>query len=170
MHAFTRIDSPELSRATAQRDEAASNERSVTRLPSSSARETKPCSSAACPSENPPLPATAGTDDEGGETKEDEGGAGEAFGEANAPVKASSQVHAQKRPRHQAQRLARAATSERPRQQEPEPLQSHHLQRGCHRRPCPRRRCHSSFSFSSCAAQHSGQRAHQQKRQWPGPP
>ena len=78
LHAFTRMDSPEVSRATAQRDEAASNERSVTRLPSSSARETKPCSSAACPSENPPLPATAGTDDEGGEAKEDEGGAGEA--------------------------------------------------------------------------------------------
>ena len=73
LHAFTRMDSPEVSRATAQRDEAASNERSVTRQPSSSARETKPYSNAACPSENPPLPATAGTDDEGGEAKEDEG-------------------------------------------------------------------------------------------------
>ena len=47
--AFTRIDSPVVSRVTAHRDEVLSNERSVTELPVSSGRETKPTSTAACP-------------------------------------------------------------------------------------------------------------------------
>ena len=47
--AFTRIDSPVLSRVTAHQDDALSNERSVTELPVSSGRETKPTSTAACP-------------------------------------------------------------------------------------------------------------------------
>ena len=51
--AFTRIDSPVVSRVTAHRDEALSNERSVTELPVSSGRETKPTSTAACPTEKP---------------------------------------------------------------------------------------------------------------------
>ena len=55
--AFTRIDFPVESRVTAQRDEPPSKERSVTRLPESSGRETKPSSNAACPSEKPPLSA-----------------------------------------------------------------------------------------------------------------
>ena len=40
--AFTRIDSPVVSRLTAHRDDTPSNERSVTELPDSSGRETKP--------------------------------------------------------------------------------------------------------------------------------
>ena len=74
MFAFTRIDSPVVSRLTPQRADAASNVRSVTRLPASSGRETKPSSNAACPSEKPSTPAAAaGEAAKEGEAKDDEG-------------------------------------------------------------------------------------------------
>ena len=77
--AFTRIDSPVVSRVAAQRDDAASKERSVTRQPASSGRETKPTSTAACPTENPSTPAAGASEiAEEGEDKDDEGGIGEA--------------------------------------------------------------------------------------------
>jgi hypothetical protein len=79
LFSFTRIDSPLVSRVAAQRDDAASKERSVTRQPASSGRETKPVSTAACPTENPSTPAaSAGEIVEEGEGKDDEGCIGEA--------------------------------------------------------------------------------------------
>ena len=78
--AFTRIDSPVVSRVTAQREEAASKERNVTRQPASSGRETKPSSNAACPTEKPSTPAEGASEiAEEGEDKDVEGGAGEAL-------------------------------------------------------------------------------------------
>lgn len=71
MPSFTRIDSPVKSRVTAQRDEAASNERNVAREPYSSGRETKLPSSTSCPTEKRSWPAAAA----GGAVEGEVGGA-----------------------------------------------------------------------------------------------
>ena len=74
MQTFTRMDSPVVPKVTAHRDAAASKECSVTRLPDSSGRETKPSSTADCPTENTSTPAAgAGEVAKEGEGKDDEG-------------------------------------------------------------------------------------------------
>lgn len=79
MQTFTRMDSPVEHTVTAQRDAAASKDRSVTRLPASSVRETKPSSTADCPTENTPAPAAGASEvAKEGEDKDDEGGLSEA--------------------------------------------------------------------------------------------
>ena len=77
---FTRIDSPVVSRVTAHRDDARSNERNVTELPDSSGRETKLESTAAIPTENPSTLAVraASVVAERGEVGVEESGPGEA--------------------------------------------------------------------------------------------
>ena len=72
------MDSPVESRVTAQHNEVPSNDRSVTLQPESSGRETKPSSTAACPSEKSPLSAgAAGGVAQEVESRGAEGGTGE---------------------------------------------------------------------------------------------
>ena len=77
--AFTRMDSSVVSRETAHREDAASNDRTVADLFVSSGRDTRSTNNAVCPTEKPPTPAfEAGKVADEAEAKEEVRGAGEA--------------------------------------------------------------------------------------------